>query len=42
MYWGLVGTLGTRGPEGVSVIRGHWGSPRGCRGPFGCWRHQGV
>ena len=37
VYWGLAGTLGTQGSEGVS---GGLGAPSGCRGPFG--RCQGC
>ena len=31
MYWGLAGTLGTHGPEGVYKWghQGHWGVSRG-------------
>ena len=32
MYWGLIGTVDTQGPEGYRDIRGHWGAPMGCQG----------
>ena len=43
VYWGLAGTLGTHGPEGVWEHQGVLGDPRGYRGCMGAvWGVRGV